>query len=93
MLSLCVACDLVSPEGGEVPIKAMNATFGIQLVPDDVPALGIRVLKAEREFSNRKAGFTNNDDRMPEFFYKEQLPPHKTAVMISDKAMDSTFDF
>jgi aldehyde:ferredoxin oxidoreductase len=91
-LCLFAGFALASPEAGEALIKAMNAKFGTQLTPDDVPALGIRVLKAEREF-NRKAGFTNKDDRLPEFFYKEQLPPHNTVVMISDKEMDSTFDF
>ena len=70
----------------------MNAKFGTELGPDDIPALGIRVLKAEREF-NRKASFTNKDDRLPRFFYEEPLPPHNTVVVISDEEMDSTFDF
>lgn len=91
-LCLFAGFALESPEAGEALINAINAKFGIQLTTDDVPALGIRVLKAEREF-NRKAGFTNKDDRLPEFFYKEKLPPHNTVVMISDKEMDSTFDF
>ena len=54
--------------------------------------MGIRVLKAEREF-NKKAGFTEQDDRLPQFFYKEPLPPHNTVVVISDEEMDSTFNF
>jgi aldehyde:ferredoxin oxidoreductase len=70
----------------------MNAKLGTQLGPDDIPAMGIRVLQAEREF-NRKAGFSEKDDRLPEFFYKEPLPPHNTVVVISDEEMDSTFDF
>ncbi len=51
-----------------------------------------RWTKAEREF-NRKAGFTNEDDRLAKFFYEEPLPPHNTVVVISDEEMDSTFDF
>ena len=70
----------------------MNARFGTQLGPDDLSALGIRVLKAEREF-NRKAGFTNEDDRLPKFFYEEALPPHNTVFAISGEEMDGTFDF
>ena len=50
------------------------------------------LLKAELEF-NRKAGFTNKDDRLPEMFYKEPLPPHNKVVVISDEEMDKTFDF
>ncbi|MBW1804466.1 MAG: aldehyde ferredoxin oxidoreductase [Deltaproteobacteria bacterium] len=91
-LCLFTGGALGSPEGGEAFIKAMNAKFGTRLGPDDVPALGIRVLKAEREF-NRKAGFTNKDDRLAEFFYKEPLPPHNKVFLISDEALDKMFDF
>ncbi len=83
---------LTTPEGGGALLNAINAKFGTQLAPDDVPALGIRVLKAEREF-NRKAGFTNKDDRLPRFYYEEPLPPHNTVFTISDEKLDSTFDF
>ncbi|CAB1065753.1 Tungsten-containing aldehyde:ferredoxin oxidoreductase (EC [Olavius sp. associated proteobacterium Delta 1] len=83
---------LGSPEGGAALLKAINAKFGIQLGPDDVPALGLRVLRAEREF-NKKAGFTNRDDRLPRFFYEEPLPPHNTVFTISDEEVDRTFDF
>jgi len=83
---------LTTPEGGGALLKAINAKFGTQLGPDDVPALGLRVLQAEREF-NRKAGFTNKDDRLPEFFYKEPLPPHNTVFSISDEEIDQTFNF
>ncbi|MBC8417766.1 MAG: aldehyde ferredoxin oxidoreductase [Desulfobacterales bacterium] len=91
-LCLLASFALTTPEGGEAFLKAMNAKFGTELGPDDVPALGIRVLKVEREF-NRKAGFTNEDDRLPRFFYEEPLPPHNKVVLISDREMDSTFDF
>jgi aldehyde:ferredoxin oxidoreductase len=83
---------LTTPEGGGALLKAINAKFGTRMVPEDVPALGIRVLKAEREF-NRKAGFTNKDDRLPRFYYEEPLPPHNTVFTISDEKLDSTFDF
>jgi len=79
-------------EGGEALLKLLNAKLGTRFGPEAIPQLGIRVLKAEREF-NRRAGFTNKDDRLPDFFYKEPLPPHNTVVMISDEEMDSTFDF
>jgi len=65
---------LTTPEGGEAFLKVINAKFGTQLGPDDIPGMGIRVLKAEREF-NRRAGFTNEDDRLPRFYYEEPYPP------------------
>ena len=91
-LCLLASFALTTPEGGEAFVKVMSAKFGVALGPDDVPAMGIRVLQAEREF-NRKAGFTNEDDRLARFFYEEPLPPHNKVVMITDEMMDSTFDF
>jgi len=84
---------LLTPEAGEAFLKVLNAKLGTELGPDEFPgAMGTRVLKAEREF-NRKAGFTNEDDRLPEFYYKEPLPPHNTVFVISDEQLDSVFDF
>ena len=91
-LCLLASFAMTTPAGAEAFLKAMNAKFGTQLGPDDIPAMGIRVLKAEREF-NRKVGFTSNDDRLPKFFYEEPLPPHNTVIVMSDEDMDSTFDF
>jgi len=86
------AVALVDGEGGEAFLKAINAKFGTNLGPDDVGALGIRVLTAERDF-NRRAGFTEKDDRLPDFFYKEPLPPHNTVFAVSDEELDQTFGF
>ena len=81
------------PEPGEAFRKVLSAKLGTELEPDDFPgAMGVRVLKAEREF-NRKAGFTNQDDRLPKFFYEEPLPPHNTVFVIGDEELDSVFDF
>lgn len=90
---LCIFASfaLTMPEGAEAFLRAMNAKYGLELGPDDVPAMGIRVLTAEREF-NQKAGFTSQDDRLPRFFHEEPLPPHNKVVMISDDDMDKTFD-
>lgn len=74
------ACHMVTAKSG----KPFNE--------DDWNKLGKRIIKAELEF-NRKAGFTNKDDRLPKMFYEEPLPPHNKVVVISDEEMDKTFDF
>ena len=84
------AVALVEGEGAEAFLKVINAKFGTQLTPADIPALGIKVLKAEREF-NKKAGFTAKDDRLPQFYYEEPLPPHNKVFLISDQELDSVF--
>jgi aldehyde:ferredoxin oxidoreductase len=91
-LCFMVAVTLENPEAGEAFLKAINAKFGTSLGPDDIPALGIRVLKAEKEF-NRKAGFTREDDRLPQFFYDEPLPPHNAVFDLSDESLDAVLDF
>jgi aldehyde:ferredoxin oxidoreductase len=92
-LCFMVYVALLSPEVGEVFLKVLNAKLGTALGPEDFPgALGVRVLKAEKEF-NRKAGFTKDDDRLPWFYYEEPLPPHNTVFSITDQEIDSTFDF
>jgi len=91
-LCLLASFALTTPEGGQAFLKAMNAKFGTNFGPDAIPAMGIRVIQAEREF-NANAGFTSKDDRLPEFFYKEPLPPHNKVFVVSDTDLDSTFHF
>ncbi len=73
-------------------IDMINARFGIGLVADDVTNLGKHILKTERAF-NMAAGFTNLDDRLPEFFSEEPIAPHNVVWDIPDKDIDSFWDF
>ncbi|MGE5843233.1 MAG: aldehyde ferredoxin oxidoreductase C-terminal domain-containing protein, partial [Deltaproteobacteria bacterium] len=91
-LCLLVGGALRTPEGGQAFLQALNAKLGMNLGPEAIPALGIKAIQAERDF-NRKAGFTSEDDRLPEFFYKEPLPPHNKVFLVSDADLDTTFDF
>jgi aldehyde:ferredoxin oxidoreductase len=92
-LCFMASVALMEPEPQAVFRQAMNAILGTEFGPDDFPrTMGLRVLKAEKEF-NRKAGFTNEDDRLPSFYYTEPLPPRDAVFVISDEEMDTTFDF
>lgn len=83
---------LAVPDGMDNVFKMISAKSGEPFAEADWTDLGLRVLKAERAF-NRKAGFTNKDDRLPAMFYKEPLPPHNAVVMVSNEEMDTTFEF
>ena len=90
-------CDFaqtgLAAEGGmENVYEMISAKLGHPFGEADWTDLGLKVLKAEREF-NRNAGFSNAADRLPEMFYKEPLPPHNAVVMFSDEELDTTFDF
>ncbi|KJS18045.1 MAG: aldehyde:ferredoxin oxidoreductase [Peptococcaceae bacterium BRH_c4b] len=82
---------LDNPEGLPTVVEMINAMYGTDLTIDNVIALGQSVLKTEREF-NEKAGFTKADDRLPEFFYNEELPPHNTRFTLKDE-LDEVFNF
>lgn len=73
-------------------IDLINARFGIALTADDVTNLGMHILKTERAF-NEKAGFTNLDDRLPEFFYTEPVPPHNVVFDFSGEEIDTFWNF
>ncbi|KIX12786.1 aldehyde ferredoxin oxidoreductase family protein [Dethiosulfatarculus sandiegensis] len=46
------------------------------------------IIKQEIIF-NRRAGLTRQDDRLPDFFYKEPLPPHNKTVELTNQELDS----
>ncbi len=73
-------------------IDMINARFGINLTADDVTNLGMSILKTEHNF-NLAAGFTNKDDRLPEFFELESLPPHNVLWDFSGEEIDTFWDF
>ncbi len=92
-LCLFVAFPVLdNPEALPTIVEMLNAQYGWNLTLDDVTKLGQQVLKTEREF-NRLAGFTNADDRLPEFFRLEELPPHNVVFDVPDEELDKVYNF
>jgi aldehyde:ferredoxin oxidoreductase len=52
----------------------------------------MQVLKTERDF-NTRAGFTKEDDRLPDYFMKEKLPPHDITFLVKDEELDQVYNF
>jgi aldehyde:ferredoxin oxidoreductase len=73
-LGLCVFGQSVTNTNTEFLATAINAAHGTTLTKDFFEALGRETLRLEREF-NRRAGFTEKDDELPDFFDREALPP------------------
>ncbi len=73
-------------------IDLINAKYGLALTGDDVVNLGKYILKTERAF-NTAAGFTSADDRLPEFFYTEALPPHNVVFDFTPEEIDTYWNF
>ena len=92
-LCLFVAFPVLdNPDALQAIVDMLNAKYGLSLTTDDVASLGQKVLTIERQF-NEKAGFCAGDDRLPEFFLREKLPPHNTVFDISDAELDTTLKF
>jgi aldehyde:ferredoxin oxidoreductase len=92
-LCLFVAFPMLDiPDAFNAVVDMVNAKFGLSLDGDDVDALGQKVLGMETDF-NRRAGFGKADDRLPEFFRTEKLPPHNEVFDVPDDHLDSVFKF
>ncbi len=75
--------------GSEGMVQSIHGFLGDTSI--DAVAYGMDVLKKEREF-NKRAGFTNADDRLPEFFQTEPLPPHNVVFEVTDEELDKVFE-
>ncbi|MFX1517068.1 MAG: aldehyde ferredoxin oxidoreductase family protein [Promethearchaeota archaeon] len=65
-------------------VESINGFLGTEI---DIGKYGSEIIRIEREF-NKRAGMTSKDDRLPEFFYKEPLPPHNVVFGVPDEELD-----
>jgi len=80
------------PDALAAIVDMLNAKYGWSITADDVAGLGKKVLTMEREF-NVKAGFNAADDRLPDFFSREPLPPHNVVWDVPNQELDTTLKF
>jgi len=81
-----------NPGGYQALIDMINAQYGIELTSKDVDDLGEAVLKVERDF-NKRAGFTNAHDRLPEFMEYESIEPHNVVWDFTPEEIDEVYNF
>lgn len=87
-LGLCSFTKAVSL--GNLPLVARlaGAMGGRPVSADDLLRAGRDTVLLEREF-NRRAGMTEADDRLPQFFAVEPLAPHMTVWDVPDEDLDA----
>ena len=73
-LGLCVFGRSVTDANLELIANAINDCHGGRIEPSFFRDIGRDTLLMERAF-NKAAGFTEDDDKLPDFFYQEPLPP------------------
>lgn len=79
-----------NPGGYQALIDMLNAQYGLSLTATDVDNLGESVLMVERDF-NKRAGFTNAHDRLPEFMEYEPLAPHNVVWDFTPEEIDEVY--
>ena len=74
-------CHFVQPSLDEIR-QLFNLMYGLNMSGPDIVAYGWQCLQDEWEF-NRRAGFTEKDDAMPEFMTKEPIPTSGNVFDVS----------
>lgn len=89
-LGLCSFVTGATAQQMDVVVEMIRALDN-GVYPDDyVTQLGKTVVEMERDF-NLAAGFTSGDDRLPEYFKTEMLPPYDLVFDVSDEELDTVF--
>jgi aldehyde:ferredoxin oxidoreductase len=83
---------LDQPDTFQALVDLINSFSGPNLTAEDLMEQGKAILKMERDF-NFRAGFTEKDDRLPEYFKKEALPPHNVTFQVKDEDLDKVFNW
>lgn len=94
-LGLCLFVTFATdddPEAWKAVRKMVNALYGLCMSEEDIEKLAKTVLSVEVDF-NRRAGFSDSDDRLPFFFETEKLPPHNTIFDVSNRDLDGVLKF
>jgi aldehyde:ferredoxin oxidoreductase len=91
-LGLCMMIAMPIMEAGPGlhlnVVGAVSALTGETLDDKYICNLGAEVLEIERKF-NKAAGFTNEDDRLPKFFYEEAFGPGAFKFDVPEAELDS----
>lgn len=91
-LCLLIGEALNGPKASKALEDVLKAKFGEDIELEFGAELGMRILKAEREF-NTGAGLTAEDDRLPRFFADEPLQPNNKTFLVQDDDLDTVFNF
>jgi aldehyde:ferredoxin oxidoreductase len=90
-LGLCMFVSAALGPYPEILAQLVNAQIGTDYDPEELFKLAKNTVQWEREF-NRRAGFTNLDDRLPEYFNETPNPATGTTFDVADEELDQVHD-
>jgi aldehyde:ferredoxin oxidoreductase len=93
-LGMCIFSGFCTADPANVGylIEMLAAKFGHTWDADKVFGLGVQTIALEKAF-NRAAGFTMDDDMLPEFFYLEPLSPKESVFDIGKEELSKAIPF
>jgi aldehyde:ferredoxin oxidoreductase len=93
-LGMCIFASFAfeKPENIQLLAEMVGAKYGGEWNIEKLMGLGVQCLSLEKNF-NRLAGFTEKNDRLPEFMYTEALPESGNVFDISDAELAETLPF
>jgi aldehyde:ferredoxin oxidoreductase len=91
-LCIFIAFALLDIPSGMEGVLDMLSALGEEVTPEDFGALGMKILKIERNF-NTRAGFTQKHERLPAYFMTEKLEPNKAVFDVSEEEIDTFYNF
>ncbi|HAJ33868.1 MAG TPA: aldehyde ferredoxin oxidoreductase [Candidatus Atribacteria bacterium] len=89
-LGLCVFLMAATASHPDIIVALLNSLYGLELKPEYINELGKLTISLEKKY-NKDARMGKNDDRIPEFFKEETLPPFDLTWDIEDKELDEIF--
>jgi aldehyde:ferredoxin oxidoreductase len=86
---ICMMASIFLNEHLDKLAALYAAAYGGEATLDRLMTLGVQTLKWEKQF-NRAAGWTDADDTVPEFFYKEKSEMTGTTFNVPQEFMSRT---
>ena len=93
-LGMCIFAGFCTEDPDNIGylLEMMSGKFGGEWDPDRLFGLGVQTIAMEKAF-NRRAGFTEKDDILPEFMYTEELAPNNVVFDIMEEEMAGAVPF
>ncbi len=89
-LGLCLFGRSITNTSADLMVQALNDAHGTNLDPSFMEKIGREALEMEWEF-NKQAGFTEEDDELPDFFYDEPLEPSNKVARHRSTPVNAAF--
>jgi aldehyde:ferredoxin oxidoreductase len=89
-LGLCVFLMAATASHPDIIVALLNSLYGLELKPEYINEIGKSTILLEMKY-NQSAGIREKDNRIPDFFKEEILPPFNLTWDISDEELDGIF--